>query len=792
MSQVNVFQLPMEQLEGLKKQLDSDMQSLGAAFDGLYMGRTRFLDNAETVDQYRTLSEEAEASAEKKEIMVCMTSSLFVRGYVVPKKTVLVDVGTGYYLEQPMDQARKYFLSRAAQIKDALDSIEKTIVSKQKQQNQVVDALQTKAAAIQRQYQLQEQKGDGSSYSLTSRFRRFTRLVVLFLFGTTHRRRSPHASSPTALYPLPLILRPNSTILKHSNMWRGIEHRLVHPLALRGVVCHALLGARRCQSGPTIKQSAEPVKFEQVWQLWNEGNLFSLSVREMADFLQRAGVSVDPGERKAGMVRRLEEYLHQHDGKKAGGAGGKAGAGTGGDDYGRLNGASAAPETLLDLSQSGFYEGAANMAPKAFQLLVEGSVLDAVVSRLNTTSFPGFPANTECYTLTNSPADVSLRSRFSKVLQWCALNMHNLQMDGELHISLGKLLLEPSTVVGGERVVSAYTLQQRLQLHQSYNWVSALPPSAVPVAESFLEAEGFTAVTPSADVTYEGFVKRAADRLHVELDNKGQLTGLHAEWVHLQTAHQTHREGPDVRLLLRSRPPANKKDMDTFQGLKIVELTDDDVSDALPPEHGQLVYLSENVTKRFERVTERGVVIAVTQIHRQPLIVLHDDEEDPRVEFHITVQVPAASSNKPFNIRGVGLDMFDLAAKFREAVKAPFTAEQTDKQPLQRHTVGPLFFNACDSLITIKNRRQPAREGADDGSLALPSHRRAIYALTDTSHNTQPPGTRQHSTAQHSTAPQRCPNQMLQAMTALSLQGIILAQTWWQLLVQTGEGTGWL
>lgn len=153
--QPNVYTLPMEQLEGLKKQLDSDIQSLGAAYDGLYMGRTRFLDNAETVEQYRQLVDSIE-EGEKKEIMVCMTSSLFVRGYVVPKKTVIVDVGTGYYLEQPMEQAKKYFLSRATQIKDGLDNVEKTIITKQKQQNQVVDALQQKAAAIQRAHQEME------------------------------------------------------------------------------------------------------------------------------------------------------------------------------------------------------------------------------------------------------------------------------------------------------------------------------------------------------------------------------------------------------------------------------------------------------------------------------------------------------------------------------------------------------------------------------------------------------------------------------------------------------------
>lgn len=447
-----------------------------------------------------------------------------------------------------------------------------------------------------------------------------------------------------------------------------------------------LCSAHRFQSttstgaGPSIQGgAASPIQLEQVWQLWNEGNLFSLSVKEMTDFLYSVGVTVDSGERKANVVRRLEEYLHQHDHKK-GSTGNDASsansnASSSGNAYGNYNQGGAAPETLLDLSQSGFYEGAANMAPKAFQLLVEGSVLDGVVSRLNTTSFPGFPANTECYTLVHSTSDVGLRSRFSKVLQWCALNMHNLQMNGELYLSLGKLLLEPSTAVGGEKIVSAYTLQQRLQLHQSYRWLSAVPLPAVSVAESFLEGEGFTLVNKSPGVAYEGIVKRAADRVRVELDDKGAVTTLYTPWVNLQTVHHTHKEGPDVRILLRSRPPTSKKDLNTYVGVKVVDLSEDDVSDVLPPEHGQLIYLSENITRRFERVTEKGIVITVTHVHRQPLIVLHDEEEDPRQEFHVSVQIPAASSSTPFNVRGVGLEMFDLVNKFREVLKAPFMSE---------------------------------------------------------------------------------------------------------------------
>ncbi|CAM45104.1 prefoldin 5-like protein [Leishmania braziliensis MHOM/BR/75/M2904] len=147
---INVYQLPIEQLEGLKEQLDNDVRSLGAAYDGLYNGRTRYQDNHDVVVQYGALLENAANKEAAQEVLVCMTSSLFVRGTVVQSDKVLVDVGTGYFLEQSMEHAKKYFTSRAAQIKESMDQIEKTIMVKQRQQNQVIDALQQKTLAMQR------------------------------------------------------------------------------------------------------------------------------------------------------------------------------------------------------------------------------------------------------------------------------------------------------------------------------------------------------------------------------------------------------------------------------------------------------------------------------------------------------------------------------------------------------------------------------------------------------------------------------------------------------------------
>ncbi|ESL06985.1 hypothetical protein TRSC58_05333 [Trypanosoma rangeli SC58] len=459
-------------------------------------------------------------------------------------------------------------------------------------------------------------------------------------------------------------------------MLRLLRHSVIVPSSVVAVSRHHQGSVQRTAANMMDQQAAhaETVTPEKVWALWNEGNLFSLSLMQLQGFLARSGVRTDPSAKKAVVVRQVEEFLHSKDATAKHGSQAQQQPQQGG--YGRWNQSTVMqPETLLDLAQAGFYEGSANMAPKAFQLLVSNSAADVVVSRVNTTAFPGFPANTECYTLSASEKDVAMRSRYSKVLQWCCLNMSNLQMDGELFFDFGKLLLQPSVMRKNRSIVSSYTLQQRMQLNHPYTWVSTLPESCVQkIEENLLKPEGFAPIGKGAQLTYSGTVKRAKDQLQVELDNKGKVLSVNGTWVNVQTAWCTHARGPDIRLLLRSRPPLRRQEVEMFASVPIIQLSEDDVSDVLPSEHGQLIYLSEDETRLFEKVTDKGVKVTVREVKRQPLIVLRDEEEDPRLEYSLSVAIPA-NARKATDVRAVGLSAFELAGQLAATVTEDFVKE---------------------------------------------------------------------------------------------------------------------
>ena len=414
-----------------------------------------------------------------------------------------------------------------------------------------------------------------------------------------------------------------------------------------------------------------PTSPKRVWALWNEGNLFSMSVAELQQFLANEGIKTEGDSKKAFLVRRVEEHLHVKESKAKGRPVLFANSGDvdpNAKPFGGHKGV-VQPETLLDLSQAGFYDGASHMAPKAFQLLVADSAIDLVVSRVNTQGFPGAPANMECYTLTGAESDVAVKARYSKALQWCLLNMQNLQMDGELCVDFGKLLLEPSVVRKNRKVLSSWTLQQRIQATNPYQWLSNVPSTATKAIETLLEAEKFSSVTKAPVIGYDVTVKRAKDSVSIELNRKGQVLGVFSKWSSVQTSHLVNPQGIDTCLLLRSRPPLRRKDVELFSTVPIIKLEKENLSDVLPAEHGQVVYVSENEVRRWEKKSEHGVRFTVIEVKRDPLIVSLDEEEDSRIEYNILVSLTAAEK---LDLSALASDVFSLATKFSGALCKPF------------------------------------------------------------------------------------------------------------------------
>ena len=90
---VDVTELDASQLQDVGKQLEQELQHLTASYGQLKAAQAKFRTCIESVNAINPKNAD-------KEILVPLTSSLYVPGTIADTQKVLVDVGTGYYVEK--------------------------------------------------------------------------------------------------------------------------------------------------------------------------------------------------------------------------------------------------------------------------------------------------------------------------------------------------------------------------------------------------------------------------------------------------------------------------------------------------------------------------------------------------------------------------------------------------------------------------------------------------------------------------------------------------------------------
>ena len=139
--QIRLEHLSLEDLNNIKKGLNEDLESLGRAYDSLRHARQRFNDS-------KVYLESLKVAPEGQEAFVPMSTSLYVTGNLVNRTRVLVDVGTGYFIEQSVDRAQQFFQKRMAQMTEQLDSLQGVINQKNKMADDVIKVMQAKSQAM--------------------------------------------------------------------------------------------------------------------------------------------------------------------------------------------------------------------------------------------------------------------------------------------------------------------------------------------------------------------------------------------------------------------------------------------------------------------------------------------------------------------------------------------------------------------------------------------------------------------------------------------------------------------
>jgi len=150
--QVPIQNLSVQQLNMFKQQLEGEIQELTENYNNMKSASIRFGHSKESLEM---LTPENEG----REIMVPLSNSVYIDGKIAQVNRALVDVGTGYYIEQSTEGAKKVCDSKIKMIEDVLEKTTKITSDKKKMLEEITMVMQRKMMQMQKEEQKAQAAG---------------------------------------------------------------------------------------------------------------------------------------------------------------------------------------------------------------------------------------------------------------------------------------------------------------------------------------------------------------------------------------------------------------------------------------------------------------------------------------------------------------------------------------------------------------------------------------------------------------------------------------------------------
>ncbi|EON96787.1 putative prefoldin subunit 5 protein [Phaeoacremonium minimum UCRPA7] len=115
--------LSAQQLSQVKKQLDDEVEHLTSSFAQLQAAQGKFRECLRCVKSQSGVKE-------KKEILVPLTNSLYVRGNLSNPDHVLVDIGTGFFIEKDVKSATRFYEDKVKELGGNIQDLETIVQNK--------------------------------------------------------------------------------------------------------------------------------------------------------------------------------------------------------------------------------------------------------------------------------------------------------------------------------------------------------------------------------------------------------------------------------------------------------------------------------------------------------------------------------------------------------------------------------------------------------------------------------------------------------------------------------------
>ena len=127
--EVPIEKLSIEQLNYVGQQIEKEIKNYSQYYSSLRAVNNKYLDNKEYIKQLKDYKD--------KEILVPMTSSLYIPGKCADVKKLTIEIGANFFVETTIEKADKFCDRKIETLKKNMDEIDWLIQNKNVQLNAV-------------------------------------------------------------------------------------------------------------------------------------------------------------------------------------------------------------------------------------------------------------------------------------------------------------------------------------------------------------------------------------------------------------------------------------------------------------------------------------------------------------------------------------------------------------------------------------------------------------------------------------------------------------------------------
>uniref|UniRef100_A0A336N3Q3 CSON010724 protein n=1 Tax=Culicoides sonorensis TaxID=179676 RepID=A0A336N3Q3_CULSO len=147
--QIDLMKLNLAQLNQLKNQLNQELMLFNDSLTTLKVAKSKYAGSKEALEQFKP-------NWNDNVTLVPLTGSMYVPGKFKDINNVLIEIGTGYYVEMGLDSGKDYFKRRVEFVTEQMDKIEKLGLEKSRIRDAIQEVMQIK---VQQQIAAQQAGG---------------------------------------------------------------------------------------------------------------------------------------------------------------------------------------------------------------------------------------------------------------------------------------------------------------------------------------------------------------------------------------------------------------------------------------------------------------------------------------------------------------------------------------------------------------------------------------------------------------------------------------------------------